>query len=48
MLVHDKNGAARDALFAQVHAVLFARGALGMKIRQQRILDAHFFRVGLV
>src|SRR6266699_45856 len=45
---HDGNGSAGDSFVGQVHSVLFAHGAAGMKIREQGILDAHFVRERLV
>src|SRR5258708_5326902 len=46
--VHDSDRPAGYAFVAQVYAILLARRSPRMKIRQQRILDPHFLRIGLV
>src|SRR6267154_3316875 len=48
LLVHDGDGATGDSFVSQVYAVLLAHRTLRMKIRQQRILDAHLVGISFV
>ena len=44
----DDDRSAGDAFFRKIHAILFRHGAARLKIREQGIVDAHFFCVGFV